>query len=397
MTHWRIALSDVDLGPEEEAAVVRVVRSGWLTLGEEVSAFEQEFAQLCGIEEAVAVSSCTAALHLACVALGVGPGSEVVVPTLTFVATASAVVLAGGRPVFADSIGPDDFTLDPDDIEHRITPATRGIICVHYGGYACRLDALLDICARHNLFLIEDVAHAPAATWEGKVLGTIGDVGCFSFFGNKNLTTGEGGMAVAKDPRIRQRIRRLRSHGMATPSWDRSRGHAFDYDVVEAGYNYRPAELPAAVGREQLGKLHANNGRRNALLAHYRTRLALIRGIQMPFAGRPGVAHLAVAVLDDSSRRDGLREALRKEGIQTSLHYPPIHLFEHYRKATGHREGDFPVAEALAARAITLPLYATMTLREVDDVCACVASFLARAEEADASHNVRVASGQQYE
>jgi dTDP-4-amino-4,6-dideoxygalactose transaminase len=151
------------------------------------------------------------------------------------------------------------------------------------------------------------------------------------------------------------------------------------------------------VGREQLRKLDANNGRRNALLAHYRTRLALIRGIQMPFAGRDGVAHLAVAVLGDSYRRDGLRAALSKEGIQSSLHYPPIHLFEHYRGTTGHREGDFPVAEALAARAITLPLYATMTLREVDHVCACVASFLMRAEAADEPNDVRAASGQQHE
>jgi|SRR5579884_331198 len=376
MPEWRVPLSDLDLGEEEHDAVVRVIRSGWLTAGAEVTAFEREFAQFAGAADAVALSSCTAALHLACVALGVGPGVEVIVPTLTMVATANAVALAGGRPVFADSIGEQDLTLDPADVEARITPATRGIICVHYGGFPCRLDQLLAICDRHRLFLIEDVAHALGATWNGAALGTIGDVGCFSFFGNKNLTTGEGGMALARDQTVSDRIRLLRSHGMTSTSWDRFKGHASDYDVVMPGFNYRMAELPAAVGRVQLKKLPANNARRNELLERYRWQLGEVDGIQVPFTGRSGVAHIAVAVVDEASRRDGLRRALREAGIQSSLHYPPAHLFDHYRASLGYGPGDLPVAEELASRLVTLPLYPSMLPEQVDEVCACVAAHM---------------------
>jgi dTDP-4-amino-4,6-dideoxygalactose transaminase len=373
---WKIPLSDLQLGAEEREAVDRVVDSGWLTLGSEVAAFEQEFAASCDATGAVAVANGTAALHLACLALGVGPGVEVIVPTLTFVASANAVALSGGRPVFADSIGPDDLSLDPADVERRITPATRGVMCVHYAGYPCRMDALLDLCERHGLFLIEDAAHAPGASWDGRALGTIGDAGCFSFFGNKNMSTGEGGMVLARDPEVLAQVRLLRSHGMTTMSWDRYRGHASAYDVVRLGFNYRPSELTAALGRPQLAKLPANNERRNALIERYRARLDA-DGVpaSMPFRGQVGSGHLAVLIVDHAQDRDPLREALATAGIQTSLHYPPVHLFDHYRTAYGHAAGDLPVAEDLALRIITLPLYPTMTPEQVDTVCDCVASY----------------------
>ena len=376
MTRWRIPLSDLDLGTEEEAAVVRVIRSGWLTVGEEVAGFEREFAALCGADQAVALSSCTAALHLACVALGVQPGVEVIVPTMTFVATANAVVLAGGSPVFADSIGPDDFTVDPADVQRRVGPATRGIICVHYGGFPAQLDDLLELCARHDLFLIEDVAHAPGAELDGRALGTFGDAGCFSFYGNKNMTTGEGGMALSGDRTVAGRIRSLRAHGITTTSWDRFRGRAIEHDVEEAGLNYRPTELAAAVGRAQLGKLPVNNASRNALLSRYREQLASTPGVTMPFAHKSGAAHLAVVVADDPDRREALRLGLEREGVQTSVHYPPVHLFSRYR-AEGHRPGELPVAETLAERALSLPLYASMTIAQVDEVCALVTGLCA--------------------
>ncbi len=368
-TGWRIPLSDLDLGAAEEEAVLRVVRSGWLTLGAEVAAFEQEFAASCGVEDAVALSSCTAALHLACLALGVSAGTQVIVPTMTFVATANAVVLSGGRPVFADSVGGGDFSMDPADVERRITPNTAGLICVHYGGSAGRMDELLDICDRHGLFLIEDVAHAPGARWEGRPLGTLGDIGCFSFFGNKNLTTGEGGMAIARDGALSERLRRLRSHGMTTTSWDRFRGHAFDYDVVEAGLNYRPNELAAAVGRAQLGKLREHNRRRNLLLARYGERVSPLPGVSMAKLREDGAAHLAVAVTETAAGREELRAALREASIQSSLHYPPIHLFEQFRRDYDYGRGDLPEAESLAERAVTLPLYGNMRREQVDEVC----------------------------
>ena len=206
------------------------------------------------------------------------------------------------------------------------------------------------------------------------MLGTIGDVGCFSFFGNKNMTMGEGGVAVAADPVLLERLRLLRSHGMTTTSWDRFQGHAHDYDVRQAGFNYRLAELPAAVGREQLRKLPANNARRTALLERYVERLTGAEGVEMPFTSDAGAAHLAVVLLEDAERRDLVRNALRERGIQTSLHYPPAHLFDHYRTASGYAPGDLPVAEEVAARLVTLPLYATMTPEQVDEVCECVAA-----------------------
>jgi dTDP-4-amino-4,6-dideoxygalactose transaminase len=375
---WKIPLSDVDLGSEERAAVDRVVESGWLTLGAEVRAFEEEFAASCGAPDAVAVANGTAALHLACLALGVGPEVEVIVPSLTFVASANAIALCGGRPVFADSIGPDDPSLDPADVEQRITPATRGIMCVHYAGYPCKMDALLDICERHDLFLIEDAAHAPGASWEGRALGTIGDAGCFSFFGNKNLTTGEGGMVMVRDPDVREQVRLLRSHGMTTMSWDRFKGHASSYDVVRLGFNYRPSELTAALGRPQLAKLATNNERRNALIERYRARLDRGGHTSMPFRGETGSGHLAVIVVDSAGARDPLREALAEAGIQTSLHYPPVHLFDHYRSVYGHAPGDLRVAEDLAGRLVTLPLYPTMTHGQIGTVCDVIEAFFAR-------------------
>ena len=376
MPPWRIPLSDVDLGAEELEAMTRVLESGWLTLGAEVTGFEQEFAAAIQAERALCVANCTAALHLACLALGVEAGSEVIVPSLTFVASANSVALAGGRPVFADVVSESDLTLDPADVERRITPATRGIMCVHYGGFACRMDELLELCDRHGLFLIEDAAHAPGVEDHHGTLGTIGDVGCFSFFGNKNLTTGEGGMAVARDPEVHERMRLLRSHGMTTMSWDRFSGHAWDYDVVQTGLNYRPTEFTGALGRAQLPKLSVNNCRRMELLERYRERLAGIPGVQVPFAGRSGSAHLAVLLVAEPARRDPLRRALADAGIQTSVHYPPAHLFRHYRDAYGHAPGDLPVTEALAGRLVTLPLYPGMTADDVADVCDAIAAFM---------------------
>jgi dTDP-4-amino-4,6-dideoxygalactose transaminase len=376
VTAWRIPLSDVDLGPEEREAVVAVVDSGWLTLGAEVRAFEREFAEFCGAEEAVGVSSGTAALHLACLALGLGQGDEVVVPSLTFVACANAVALTGARPVFADVCGPDDLTIDPADVARRVTERTRAVLCVHYGGFACRMDELLALCQERGIALIEDVAHAPGGDWEGRRLGTIADVGCFSFFGNKNMTTGEGGMLLARDGELASRARLMRSHGMTTMSWDRFSGHAWDYDVFGPGYNYRPTELAAALGRTQLRKLKRNNSRRLRLLEAYRERLTDVPGIAMPFEGRRGTGHLAVALVEQASLRDPLRRQLADEGIQTSLHYPPTHLFAHYREAYGHAEGDLPVTEDAAARLVTLPLYPFLSATDLDTVCAAIASYL---------------------
>jgi dTDP-4-amino-4,6-dideoxygalactose transaminase len=374
MSVWRIPLSEVDFGEEEVGAVATVIRSGWVSMGAEVRAFEKEFAQSCGVPDAVAVANGTAALHLALIGLGVKAGAEVIVPTLSFVASANAVVLAGGQPVFADSIGDQDYTVDPESVARAITPRTVGVMAMHYGGHPCEMDALEGLCRAKGLFLIEDAAHAPGTTWRGKPLGTIGDAGCFSFFGNKNLTTGEGGMVLARDPATLASARLMRSHGMTTMSWDRYAGHAHSYDVVSPGLNYRPTELMGAVGRVQLRKLSANNARRNRALGWYRERLERLPALSMPFKHKAGAAHLCVVRLKDAALQSPLREELGRKGIQTSLHYPPIHRFAHYQRT---RPGVLPVAEELSSASVTLPLYPGLSKAQVDEVCDAIVRFLA--------------------
>lgn len=376
MTSFEIPLSDLDIGDEERVAALRVLDSRWLTMGAEVAAFESEFAALCDADGAVAVSSGTAALHLACAGLGLGPGDEVLVPAMTFVASANAIAHTGATPVFVDCRGPADMNLDPDDCAMRITARTRAIMCVHYGGFACDLDRLRELCDEHGLILIEDVAHAPGGRHGNAALGTWGDAGAFSFFGNKNMTSGEGGMVLARDPEVLARVRLLRSHGMTTTSWDRFRGHASEYDVVALGFNYRPTELTAAIGRAQLEKLPANNERRMRRLSQYHERLGALEGISVPFAGRIGTGHLCVVLVDDPAQRDALRETLATVGVQSSVHYPPAHLFAHYVDAYAHAPGDLPRTEDAAARTVTLPLYSTMRPEQVDTVCDAVVRFL---------------------
>lgn len=374
MSAWRISLSEVAFGEEELAAVAGVIRSGWVSMGAEVRAFEREFAEACGVADAVAVCNGTAALHLALIGLGLKAGAEVVVPTLSFVASANAVVLAGGRPVFADSIGDDDYTIDPHSVLRALTPRSVGVMAMHYGGYPCEMGALQEICRARGLFLIEDAAHAPGAWCGERALGTIGDAGCFSFFGNKNLTTGEGGMVVARDAETLASVRLMRSHGMTTMSWDRYAGHAHAYDVVSPGLNYRATELTGALGRVQLKRLAENNRRRNQVLGWYRERLRAVPGVDVPFAHKNGSGHLCVMRLHEPAWQGPLRDELAQAGIQTSLHYPPIHRFAHYRDPS---RPALPVAERLAAASVTLPLHPGLSRAQVDEVCDRIEGFFA--------------------
>src|SRR5262249_36553614 len=233
---WRVPFADTDIGPDELRAVAEVVQSRWLTMGPKTEQFEQEFAALHGAPHAIAVSSCTAALHLAYTALGIGSGDEVIMPAMTFVATANAAVVCGARPVFADIISEDEPTIDPRHLESLITPRTRAIAAVHYAGYACRMDKILEVAERHHLPVVEDCAHAPLVRYGVSHLGSLGAIGCFSFFSNKNMTTGEGGMAVTRDEKLAARIRVLRSHGMTSGTWARHNERPADYDVLQPGW-----------------------------------------------------------------------------------------------------------------------------------------------------------------
>lgn len=380
---WSIPLSDLSLGDEERAAVDGVLRSQWLTMGAVTQQFEQAFATQMGVRFAAGVTNGTAALHLACMALGLGPGDEVILPSLTFVASANAVRYTGAQPVFADIFGENDLNLSPGAVEAAITPRTRAIMVVHYGGYACDMPAMMELAARHGLNVIEDAAHAVGASLAGRSLGCWGDVGCFSFFSNKNLTTGEGGMVVTNDEALFRKITLLRSHGMTSLTWDRHQGHAWSYDVTALGYNYRIDEIRAALGLVQLERLEQNNALRRRLTALYRDLLGAIPDLGLPFVHHPGLtsAHLLPVLLPPGADRRAFMESMREHGVQTSIHYPPVHSFSAYREervARGVPPPSLPITEAVAAREVTLPLYASLSETQVELVAQAVQAALER-------------------
>jgi dTDP-4-amino-4,6-dideoxygalactose transaminase len=376
---WRVPLADMNFGVEEEQAVQQVVRSGWLSMGEVTKGFEQEFAAFIGAKHTLAVTNATAALHLACLASGIGPGDEVILPSLTFVATANAVRYTGATPVFADIESLDWLNISPASIESRITPRTRAILVVHYAGFPCDMPAIMEIARRHNLVVLEDSAHAIGSTLEGRTLGTWGAIGCFSFFSNKNMTTGEGGMLATDDDALAEKLRILRSHGMTSLSWDRHQGHAYSYDVVDLGYNYRIDEMRSALGRVQLRKLPAGNQHRGELTLLYRDLLAeLAPEVQMPFAEARGTScyHILPILLPPGTDRIRFMEALKQRGIQASIHYPPVHRFQIYHDEWQKRGATLPLTEEVAAREVTLPLYSTMSTEQVHWVAQAVKEAL---------------------
>jgi dTDP-4-amino-4,6-dideoxygalactose transaminase len=374
---WRIPLFDLDYGEEEESAVLAVLRSKWLTMGEVTQKFEQAFADEIGVRHALAVANGTVALHLACAAAGISPGDEVIVPALTFVATAAAVRYVGGVPVFADITGSNDLTISPASIESLVTPRTRAIMVMHYGGYLCDMQAILEIAHKHKLIILEDAAHAPGAELDGRKAGAWGMAAAFSFFSNKNLATGEGGMVTTDDDEVDANLRRLRSHGMTSLTWDRYRGQAWSYDVTALGYNYRPGEILSALGLEQLKKLKDNNQRRRSLTAHYHELLQdKSPKVEMPFVQHRGLpsAHILPILLPEGLDRAKFMEGMKAKGIQTSIHYPPIPDFQHYLESG--EKSVIPITRAVAPREVTLPLYPKMTMQDVDSVVEAVKDTL---------------------
>lgn len=376
---WLVPLADLDYGLDEEQAVLEVLRSRWLTMGARTQQFEQEFAEFTGASHALAVSNATQALHLACLALGIGPGDEVIVPSLTFVATANAVLYTGAEVRFADILGPDELTIDPQEIHRLVTPRTKAVIVMHYGGYPCQMGAILDAARQHGLHVIEDAAHSPGGWIDGKHLGTLGAIGCFSFFSNKNLSTGEGGMLVTEQADLAAKLRILRSHGMTSLTWDRHKGHAYTYDVVDLGYNDRIDEIRAALGSVQLKKLVPNNQRRGEITRQYWQGLSG-SGLDLPFAGHDRQSwspayHIFPILLPTGIERIAFIDHMRAARIQTSIHYPPIHRFSYYHHRYGE-QGNLANTEAASSREVTLPLYPTMSTEQVETVIQAVKSGL---------------------
>ena len=379
---WKVPLFELNYDETELRAAADVIASRWLTMGERIDAFEQAFAEFLGGEvEATAVSSCTAALHMAVLMAGVGPGDEVIIPALTFVADANVVAMTGATPVLADSVSLDDWNVSAETIRARITGRTRAVIVVHYAGYPCAMDEIVALCRERDLFLIEDVAHAPGASWRGSACGVMGDVGCFSFFSNKNLSIGEGGMLVTADPELHQRARHLRSHGMTTLTLDRHKGRAISYDVVRPGLNYRMDEIRAAIGLAQLEKLVEANRRRGELVRFYVERLAGCEGVDAPFQSLGDVEpawHIAPVLLDEAIDRERVIGCLREQGIQSSIHYPSFRAFSAWRD---HEFPPTPVADRISDRVLTLPLFPTMTFDQVDAVVEALMDALPRCRQ----------------
>jgi dTDP-4-amino-4,6-dideoxygalactose transaminase len=311
-------------------------------------------------------------------ALEIGQGDEVICPSLTFVAGANSIVYTGAQPVFTDITSLNDFSISLQDIESKITPRTKAIQVVHYAGYPCDMDRIMDLAKKYQLHVISDCAHAIGAEYNGKMCGSIGDIGCFSFFSNKNMSTGEGGMITTNNDELATKIRLMRSHGMTTLTLDRHKGHAFSYDVVELGFNYRIDELRSAIGIEQLKKLPSGNYRRRELSKMYREKLSDIDGLEIPFKNNYGSSshHIFPVLLDKDIDRQNFMKHLKDKGIQTSIHYPPIHQFEFYRRNFGNKEGVLPVTEDVAKREVTLPLYPSMVDEDITYVCDIAIEYL---------------------
>lgn len=368
LTAWRVPFFDTKFGDEEAAAVLRPLRSGWLTMGEEVLQLEAELRQASGAKHAIAVTNCTAALHLASVAMGVGAGDEVLCPTLTFCATANAPRSTGAFVRFCESTSADDLNVDPESIEKNITPRTRAIFVVHYAGFACQIERILEIAGARQIPVIEDCAHALFTSHRGKTLGRFGKVSCFSFFSNKNATCGEGGAVMTDDDETAERLRLLRSHGMTSLTLDRFKGRAFSYDVAVAGFNYRLDEIRAALMRAQLQKLPDLLERRRSLFGRYLEQLAgspvttpFARGEYARELPSTGV-HLMPVLLPAGADRLAVMEFMKKQRIQTSIHYPLVHEFAAYRDSGQ----SLPRTEELGKRQLSLPFYPSMDFDQVD-------------------------------
>jgi len=368
-----VAFSPSNVGQDEIDEVVATLESGWLTTGPRVRRFEAEFAAYTGAPHAIAVNSCTAALHLSLLACGVGQGDEVVTTPLTFCATANVVVHTGATPVFAD-IDPSTWNLDPEAAGDRVTPATRVLLPVDYAGRPANLDAFARLARANGLMVVEDAAHCVEGKIGGRKVGSIADFTCFSFYATKNLTTGEGGMVTTDDAEAAAFIRSASLHGMSRDAWRRyAPGGAAQYDVVMAGFKYNMMDLQAAIGLQQLSRLELLYARRTAIWTRYDaalTGLPLRLPMQAP-AGDLHARHLYTILLDEAAAgmtRDILAQRLADRGISTSVHFRALHLHPFYQERFGLARGMFPVAEAVSDTTLSLPLSPAMTDDSVDRV-----------------------------
>lgn len=369
---YQIPLFQLNFGEEEIQAVTDTIRSKWISTGPKCEELENLFIEMMNVKYAVSLSNCTDALHLACLTCGIGDGDEVLCPSLTFAASVNCIRYVGATPVFCDIVGPEHINIDPEDIKKKITPKTKAIIVVHMAGFPARMDEIMAIAKEHNLKVIEDACHGPLSEYNGKKLGTIGDVATFSFFSNKNISTGEGGMLITNNEKIASKARLLRSHGMTTMSYQRAKGHATAYDIIDLGYNFRMDDIRASIGCVQMRKLQADLEKRVRVRSKYLAELSKVKGIVVPFADSTEFVSnyiLPIVLLNSTKeKRDKIREQIHAAGIQTSNHYPAIHQFSIY-KAYG---AVLPQTEYVSDNEITLPMYAALTDSQIEYIAETV-------------------------
>lgn len=372
-----IAFGSPAIGEAEIAEVVATLRSGWLTTGPRVARFEELFARYVGTRHAVAVGSCTGALHLSMVAAGVEPGDEVITTPTTFCATAHAIVHAGAHPVFVD-VDPRTGNIDPGAIEAAIGPRTAAILPVHLAGRPCRMDRIEAIAGRHGLLVIEDAAHAAGAAWHGRSAGALARAGCFSFYATKSLVTGEGGMVTTDDAALAEQVRLLAHHGLGESAWGRSAGGRFrHHEAVLPGFKCNMTDVQAAIGIHQLARLDDELERRAEIWGRYDDALTDLP-VERPAPVEDGVVHahhlysVLVRTEEVGAGRDQVLDELLRWGIGSGVHFTPVHLHPYYRERYGHREGELPNAERIGARTMSLPLAAALEDEDVEDVVAAL-------------------------
>ena len=364
-------LARPDISQEEIDEVVDTLKSGWLVYGQKTQRFEREFAAFVDSPHAVAVNSCTAGMHLALMAYGIGPGDEVITSALTFAATASVIVHVGATPVLAD-VCYDDLNIDPADIERRVTPRTRAIMPVDYAGQPCRMDEIMAIARRHNLKVIEDAACAAGSRYKGRPVGSIADASVFSFYAIKNMTTGEGGMVTTADAEVAERVSVLRNQGMDQNAWRRyAEGGMPFYTISTPGFNYRMTDLAASIGLGQLRRLSAFIERRTELATHYHDMFCEVPQVEVPAVRSEAETNWYIYVIrlrDGTVPRNEVVERLKAKGVGASVHYLPIHYHPYYREHFGFKRGDYPVTESEFERLISLPLFPQMSDSDVERV-----------------------------
>jgi perosamine synthetase len=373
----RVPFHRADVGDEEISAIAEVIRSGWLTMGSKTFEFETIFARYVGAKHAIAVSSCTAALHLGLEALRIQPGDEVLVPTTTFTASAEVVTYLGARPVLVD-ICPHTLTMDPQDAFRKLTPRTRAIIPVHFAGQPCDMKTIQEIANAHNLQIIEDAAHAVPSTYMGKRIGSISELTAFSFYATKTLTTGEGGMITTENGEYARRMKLMRLHGISHNAWNRYGAQgSWYYEVQEAGYKYNLTDMQAALGIVQVAKCDAMYEARRRIAEIYNREFAAIESLEVPSSlpDRCTSWHLYLLRLNRNRLRIGRDQFIRElaqRGVGTSVHFIPLHLHPFYQHTYGYKTGDFPAAENEFQRCLSLPIYSSMTDAEIEQTVTAV-------------------------